>query len=62
MPCPLGRHVRVMGDDPHPEPGGPVRPLLPEATKRSFFERLDEWWNDANVRRNVIESYEVTLS
>ena len=31
---------------------------MPEATKRSFFERLDEWWNDANVRRTVIESYE----
>jgi hypothetical protein len=38
---------------------GPLRPaLLPESTKRSFFERLDEWWNEANVRRTVIESYE----
>jgi hypothetical protein len=40
------------------EPGPSERPPLPEATKRSFFERLDEWWSDANVRRNVIESYE----
>jgi hypothetical protein len=40
------------------EPGPSERPPLPEATKRSFFERLDEWWNDANVRRNVVESYE----
>lgn len=33
-------------------------PLLPDATKRTFFQRLDEWWNDAKVRRTVIESYE----
>ena len=36
-----------------PGPSGP--PRLPESRKRSFFERLDEWWNDANVRRTVIE-------
>jgi hypothetical protein len=35
-------------------------PLLPESRKRSFFERLDEWWSDPNVRRTVIESYETT--
>ncbi|WP_294540253.1 hypothetical protein [uncultured Rhodoblastus sp.] len=39
-----------------PDSSGP-RPL-PESTKRSFFERLDGWWNDDNVRRGVIESYE----
>jgi hypothetical protein len=40
------------------EPGPLGPPLLSESTKRSFFERLDEWWNEANVRRTVIESYE----
>ena len=39
-----------------PDQIGP--PLLPESTKRSFFEQLVEWWNEASVRRTVIDSYE----
>lgn len=40
-------------DDTTPEP------VLPDSTKRNFFERLEEWWNDQSVRRRVIEAYEV---
>jgi hypothetical protein len=36
----------------------PAVPPLPESARRSFFERLEVWWNDASVRESVIESYE----
>ena len=35
-----------------------TEPVLPESVKRSFFQRLEEWWNDVGVRRDVIASYE----
>jgi hypothetical protein len=40
------------------EPNSSRPPVLPEATKRTFFERLEEWWNEAAVRQASIESYE----
>lgn len=36
------------------------KPVLPDAVKRSFFERFDEWWNEPAVRSEVVTSYEKT--
>lgn len=35
-----------------------IEPILPESTKRTFFKRLQDWWNEDDVRRAVIGSYE----
>jgi hypothetical protein len=40
---------------PDPDLAGEI---LSETVKRNFFEHLEEWWDDQNVRDNVIESYE----
>ena len=42
------------------EPSKSLAPLLPDSAKRSFFHQLEEWWNEPNVRRTVIASYEQT--
>jgi hypothetical protein len=40
------------------EPPRSLAPVLPDSAKRSFFDRLEEWWNEPNNRRTVIASYE----
>jgi len=40
------------------EPSRILGPLLPDSAKQSFFDRLEQWWNQPNVRRAVVESYE----
>jgi hypothetical protein len=39
------------------EVAGP-NPVVPGTTKRLFFDGLEQWWDDPNVRRAVIDSYE----
>ena len=39
-------------------PESPTEPVLPDATKLTFFERLQEWWNQVEVRRAVVGAYE----
>jgi hypothetical protein len=34
-------------------------PPMPEPQRKTFFERLKQWWDDENVRRDVIEWYEI---
>ncbi len=41
-------------EGPAPQPAV----LLTEAARRSFFERMTEWWDDVHVRREVVSGYE----
>jgi len=41
-------------DDSEPEDA----PLLAEPRKRTFFQRLQDWWGSAGVRREVLDHYE----
>ena len=36
-------------------------PILPEDAKRDFFARFEEWWDDAETRREVVGAYEVRV-
>jgi hypothetical protein len=35
-----------------------LEPPILHPYRRNFFERLEGWWNDQNIRSSVIESYE----